>query len=208
MLSVHGGRTEAEAGKGKLLQLFAKCRSLPERIQAGIWHLRENTWISFIKERCCLQALLVSHCHMIPQRSPQVPFPCLGQVNAGGAKNFRLSSHFLAFTTDDYLSFVIAFQRTASSNKAVCSSGLVGILHFFKRALLNCSLEMKKMLRDFGIVGPKGFSTLLGLYLLTWAREEPLKFLWFNWKGRQRVRTVRHKREKLHSMLCIWSWQW
>lgn len=78
VLSVHGGRTEAEAGKGKRLQLFAKCRSLPERIQAGIWHLRENTWISFIKERCCLQALLVSHCHMIPQRSPQVPFPCPG----------------------------------------------------------------------------------------------------------------------------------
>jgi len=31
VLSVHAGRTEAEAGKGKQLQLFDKCRLLPGR---------------------------------------------------------------------------------------------------------------------------------------------------------------------------------
>lgn len=54
---------------------------------------------------------------------------------------------------------------------------------FHTRALLDCSLEMKKILRDFGIVAPESLSTPLGLYPLTWAEEESLKFLQFNWKG-------------------------
>lgn len=58
-------------------------------------------------------------------------------------------------------------------------------LFFHTRALLDCSLEMekKKILRDFGIVAPESLSTPLGLYPLTWAEEESLKFLQFNWKG-------------------------
>ena len=73
--------------------------------------------------------------------------------------------------------------------------------------MVDCSLEKKKVLGDSCIVAPKGLRVLLGLYPLTWTREESLKFLQFDWEGRQRMKAVRHRSEKLHSVLCICSWQ-
>lgn len=98
-----------------------------------------------------------------------------------------------------------AFQRTISSAKAefVVEAWLESFIFTYKSFAGLQSGNEKKILRDFGIVAPESLSTPLGLYPLTWAEEESLKFLQFNWKGRQRVRTVRHSREKLHSVLCI-----